>query len=168
MFLLTLQRFKFSTDWTLGRLLVNDQLDGFTVEDEIRNAKVHGETAIPFGTYPLKTRQSPKFSSTFFWSEKTKKLIEAKDRAKFPQITDFKPHDLIWIDPVPGFEFILIHWGNTDLDTEGCLIVGKAIGVVKGREGVVQSRLYYKSLYERVYPLVKAGGQMIDIQKVAG
>lgn len=163
MSLIKLERFKFSPDWTLGRLLINGKLDGFTVEDEIRNVKIHGETAIPAGSYPLKLRQSPKFSGTFLWSESAQKLIEAKDLASFPAIKDFKPHDLIWLDPVPGFQFVLMHWGNTDLDTEGCLIVGSAIGVVKGREGVVSSRVYYKKFYEKVYPLIRKGGQFIDV-----
>lgn len=165
--LLTLQRFKFAADWTLGRLLINGKLDGYTVEDEIRNVKVHGETAIPFGTYPLRHRQSPKFSSKFLWSPSAKKLIEAKDKARFPAIKDFRSHDLIWLEPVPGFNYVLIHWGNTDNDTEGCLIVGKALGVVKGQEGVVQSRAYYKTFYEKVFPLVQAGGQQIVVERLA-
>ena len=31
---------------------------------------------------------------------------------------------MLWVRDVPGFEYILIHTGNTDEHTAGCLIVG--------------------------------------------
>ena len=31
---------------------------------------------------------------------------------------------LPWVQDVPGFEYILIHTGNTDEHTSGCLLVG--------------------------------------------
>ena len=31
---------------------------------------------------------------------------------------------MLWVRDVPGFEYILIHTGNTDEHTSGCLIVG--------------------------------------------
>lgn len=163
--LLTVQRFSFKSDWTLGKLSVNNILDGFTVEDEIREVKKHGETAIPYGTYSLSYRQSPKFSSTFVYSDKHNIITEPKNKSKYPQVTDWKNHDLIWIKDVPNFEYVLIHWGNTDNDTDGCLIVGSKIGVIEGQEGVVDSRNYYKKLYCKIYPLIKQGKQTITYTK---
>ena len=141
-------------------------MDGYTVEDEIRNVKVAGETAIPYGKYKLGCRYSPKFSKSFLWSDTSKVLIEPKEKIKYSNITDWKEHDLIWVKDVPNFEYVLLHFGNTDDDTEGCLIVGKAIGVINGQEGVVNSRAYYKALYPRVYPLIRLGGQEIEYRKV--
>lgn len=166
--LLIVERYDFEPDWTIGRLLINKVKDGFVVEDQIRKIgqpKVHGETAIPFGRYALSFRQSPKFSAKFLWSDAHKKLVWATQRANFPEITDFRDHDLIWLKDVPNFQFILVHWGNTDKDTEGCLIVGAKLGMVEGREGVVESRVYYQKMYERVYPIIKAGGQFISVQR---
>lgn len=153
--LLTVIRNTFSKEWTVGQLLVQGVLKGYTIEDEIRAVKVKGETAIPFGTYELSFRQSPKFSSSFLYSEKLNVLIEPKELSKYPKNSDFKAHDLLWVKNVPGFEYILIHWGNTDLDTEGCLVVGSKVGVLKGRAAVLSSRDFYKKLYPMVYPIVK-------------
>lgn len=165
--LLKVKRYIFNKDWTISKILVQDKLDGYAVEDEIRETnKVHGETAISYGTYLLGYRQSPKFSSSYLWSDSTNMLILPKDKANYPKITDWKNHDLIWIKDVPEFQYILLHWGNTDDDTEGCLIVGKYLGAVNGQEGVVQSRVYYKDLYQRIYPLIKKGNQYIEYSKV--
>lgn len=163
--LIKVQRYPSKKDWMLSRHLVNGQIFGFGVEDEIRAIKVKGETAIPFGTYKLSLRQSPKFSDSFYWNGS--KLIEKKDYLKLTNKAGWIKHDLIWVTNVPGFEYVLIHWGNSDLDTDGCYIVGSGIGVINGREGVVNSRKHYIKLYEKVYPLIKQGGQLIKYEKVA-
>jgi len=155
------ERFEFEKDSTRSRLSINGILDGYAVEDEIRAVKIHGETAIPNGTYKLGVRQSPKFSSSFLWSESLKVLIEPKEKTKYPKAADFVPHELIWAMNVPNFEYVLIHWGNTDDNTDGCLIVGKALGVVNGQPGVIDSRNYYKKLYAKIYPIVKKQGGTI-------
>lgn len=152
-------------DWTTSRLYVNGVHDGYAVEDEIREVKIKGETAIPYGTYFLGLRQSPKFSNSFLWSDTLKILIEPKEQATYKSVKDWRPHNLIWVMNVVNFEYVLIHWGNTDDDTEGCLIVGGALGVINGQEGVTGSKAYYKKLYAKVYPLIKQGGQSIEYIK---
>lgn len=160
--LLKVSRFKFDKDWTIGRLFMNDVHSGYTVEDEIRKVKVKDETAIPAGRYELKTRISPHFSNTFYWDADNHMLI---DRQHTPiGVKSIQPHELIWITNVPGFEFVLLHFGNTDLDSSGCLVVGDAIGTINGREGVIHSRDYYKRLYALIYPTIKKGGQFITVQ----
>lgn len=161
--LLSLGRFVFKNDWTIGRFYLEGVMIGFSVEDEIRKVKVKGETAIPYGTYDLGFRQSPKFSSTFLYSDTAKKLIDAKDKVKFPNIKDWRNHDLVWIMNVPNFEFVLWHWGNTDDDTDGCLITGKSLGVFNGQEGVASSRDFYKKYYPIVYEEVRNGSKKILI-----
>ena len=57
--------------------------------------KIPGETAIPRGTYRV----------FYTWSNHFQK--------KLPELV-----------LVPGYEGVRIHTGNTDKDTEGCLILG--------------------------------------------
>lgn len=52
-------------------------------------------SAIPSGTFPLANRISPRFGRNV-------------------------PH----VDAIPNRSNILIHWGNTATDTEGCILVG--------------------------------------------
>jgi hypothetical protein len=140
--LITVERFKFGKDHTLGRVFLNGKLFCYSVEDEVRKGvKVKGETAIPNGIYPLTTRYSPKFSPKF-------------------------GHDMIWVKNVPNFEYILIHTGNTDDDTEGCLVIGDRIGVVSGQEGVLNSKPTYKRFYEAVIAKIKQGNQFIEYKSV--
>ena len=56
----------------------------------------------------------------------------------------------------------LIHTGNTVNDTEGCLIIGDKIGVVKQKDAVLNSKAAYLRFYDRIIGSIKAGGQEID------
>jgi hypothetical protein len=163
--LLTVERFMFKPDWTISRLYLSGAQFCYVIEDEIRGEKVHGETAIPYGIYDLGARVSPKFSSTYYWNDSKQRLITAKEHRSGLFGSGYKPHELLWVLNVPNFEFILLHWGNTDDDTEGCLIVGNSIGMVGKQEGVLNSRITYQELYPKIYPLVKSGGQKIEIIK---
>lgn len=122
--------------YTIGKLYVNGEYFCDTLEDtsrgltskmseyEISKIKVHGNTAIPTGTYKITLDIiSPKFSKY-----KQYKFCGGK----LPRLLD-----------VPGFEGVLIHIGNTPKDTEGCILVGenKVIG------GVINSTVYFKKLY---------------------
>ena len=75
-----------------------------TLEDELREVKVAAETAIPAGVFELEFVKSPKFG----------------------------PDSIALLD-VPGFDNILIHAGNTDVDTKGCIIVGDRIDELAGQ-----------------------------------
>lgn len=167
--LMRVERFVFAKDWTLSRFFIMNELKGYGVEDEMRNVKVKGETAIPFGIYPLGYRQSPKFSKEFYYDEAANKLIGKKDYYALPaaQRATYRPHDLLWVKDVPGFEYVLIHWGNTDDDTDGCYIVGNNIAVVNGQDGVVLSRSCYLAIYPLLYKKVKEGGQAIEYVRAA-
>jgi len=95
---LTLKRFEHQTKATIGRLYIDDKYFCYTLEDRTREpsvAKVKGETAIPAGSYKV--------------------IIDFSNR--------FQKYMLHVLD-VPGFEGIRIHAGNTDKDTEGCILVG--------------------------------------------
>jgi heme-degrading monooxygenase HmoA len=93
---LRLERLDREPAYTSGRLLVDEVFECWVLEDPVREGpKVHGETAIPEGTYAVLLTFSNRFQKVM------------------PQIMD-----------VPGFEGIRIHAGNTVEQTEGCLLVG--------------------------------------------
>ena len=98
-------------DYTLGMLL--DVTKGikflaYTLEDEHRDVKVKGETRIPTGKYNITLRTEGGHHQRY--EEKYGKMHKG----------------MLWVRDVPGFEWILIHTGNTDEHTAGCLLVGNS------------------------------------------
>lgn len=78
----------------------------YTLEDEGREEKVYGETCIPEGEYRLGLRREGGF--------------HARYSKRFRSI-----HlGMVEVLDVPNFTHILLHCGNTDEDTSGCLLVG--------------------------------------------
>ncbi len=137
------ERYEFKPDWTISKMYINGVFVCFAIEDEIRTNKIHGETAIPYGVYPLGLRWSPKFSPEY-------------------------KHEMVWIMNVPNFEFVLLHWGNTDDDTEGCLIVGNSVGTLKGQGAVLDSRATYLQVHKFIHDHLKSGGAgTIEYKKAA-
>ena len=172
---LTIDRFDKNNFRTFGAMYQEGELIGYTIEDPERERKIKGETAIWKGVYPLGFRQSPRFSKLFLWSDTAKKLIfnpttNAKNfresrvsRETYPKFNDWREHDLIWVKDVEGFQFILLHWGNFVTDTEGCLIVGRSIGVVGNRPAVLYSQAHYLDIYPEIYLGVLEGNKKIEI-----
>ena len=130
-------RFSSQEDSTLGMLF--DVTEGrkflcFTIEDEARDTKVMGETRIPAGTYKLKLRKEGGFHGRY-------------DK-KYPGIH----RGMLHVVDVPGFEYILIHTGNTDEHTAGCLIVGDS----QENNLILRDGFVGKSVnaYKRIYPSI--------------
>ena len=105
--------------YTVGLLYVDgvrlcetleDKDRGLRKEDDlstIRSVKVYGETAIPAGTYKVAMDVvSPKYSAVKWYKDLC--------GGKMPRLLG-----------VPGFEGILVHPGNTALDSYGCILVGR-------------------------------------------
>ena len=104
----------------------------YTLEDEHREEKVSSETRIPSGTYRITLRTTGGFHGRY--------LKRYGDMHK----------GMLWVRDVPGFEYILIHTGNTDEHTAGCLIVGDSQQANFGSsDGMVGSSV---NAYKRIYP----------------
>lgn len=105
---LTLNRKLKLENKTIGELLVNNKKFCDTLEDKVRlswsllpfrqllGVKIWGKTAIPEGRYEIVITYSERF------------------KRRLPLLLK-----------VPQFESIRIHGGNTELDTQGCLLIGK-------------------------------------------
>lgn len=142
---LTLERFIHGNEETVGRLFIDGQQVCFTLEDQHRAQKVKGDTRIPAGVYVIKLRK-----------EGTHHLQYAK---KFPAMHIGMLH----LQNVPNFQYILIHIGNTDKDTEGCLLVGTSYHTSNGRHSVSESTKAYQKLYPPV-ALALQKGEVVTIE----
>ena len=111
---LLVERFTSDNDTTISTIYLDGVFQCFGLEDEYRQDKVVSETRIPSGTYKVGIRKTGGF--------------HAKYSQKYADIHQGMLH----VQDVPGFEYILIHVGNTDEDTAGCLLVGREPG--QGRE----------------------------------
>ena len=125
---LMVNRDVFTEDSSLGQLYIDDQFECYTLEDKFREIegtpvatwKVPGETAIPLGRYEVQLLLSPRFGYV-------------------------TPHVL----NVPGFTNIEIHPGNTNLDTEGCILVGTQ----RNEDSVQNSRIAFTGLLAKLKAL---------------
>jgi len=147
-------RFSSGTDSTNGILLEviqqGNEIDGifkqkkflaYTLEDEYRSEKKFGETRIPNGTFQLGLRKVGGY--------------HAKYSKRFPHIHVGMLHVL----DVPGFEYILIHCGNTDEHTAGCLLVGDSQENNQiTKDGFIgKSTQAYKRIYPRIAEAIDCG-----------
>ena len=130
---LTVVRTQFGTDATNGMLFVDGIFECYTLEDQYQAVKVMHETCIPEGTYNIEFRRTGGFH------EKYKKRYGNTH------------YGMLHLQDVPNFTYILIHAGNTDEHTSGCLIVGETQqdldisddGFI-GHSGKAYSKLYNK------------------------
>jgi hypothetical protein len=70
---------------------------------------------------------------------------------------------MIWVQDVPGFEYILWHTGNTDEHTAGCLILGNTQTNNRiAKDGFIGSSVdAYKFVYPRVAAAIESG---VDVE----
>ena len=134
---LLLEREPSGASCTIGNLQVDGDFQCYTLEDVVREVegqpaeswKQYGKTAIPAGTYKVRITYSNRFK-----------------------------RDLPLLQAVPGFEGVRIHPGNTDADTEGCILPGMRIA--PHGEAVEQSRAAFDRLFEKIDAAEKAGEEV--------
>jgi hypothetical protein len=126
-------RYNKKPDFTDGLFFIDSEFQCFTIEDEVRTAKVYGETAIPLGRYKVELRTEGGFHQRYL--------------KKYG--SDFHK-GMLWIKDVANFEYILIHIGNDDDDTAGCLLVGMTQNAddqgFLGSSGIA---------YKKIYPIIR-------------
>ena len=144
---LELYRFSSQNESTLGILyIVNDETNQkdflcFTLEDQKREVKVYGETRIPEGTYQIEYRKEGGYHNKY--------------SKRFPSIH----RGMLEIRDVPNFTHILLHCGNTDDDTDGCLLVGNVVSQNITKNGFLGQST---DCYKRIYPIL---ADILDTQK---
>ena len=139
-------------NYTIGVMSIDGKRFCETLEDADRNLnssmtveqikaiKKSNETAIPTGTYKITLDTfSPRFGNKSFY----KKVCEGK----LPRILNIK-----------GFDGVLIHCGNTNLDTSGCILVGRNLEVGK----VLKSQ----ETFEKLYRILKGNKDNLTIKIV--
>ena len=114
---ITVKRLYKTENSAIGELLIDGVFECFTLEDKERPVKIKGETAIPKGTYKVIINQSNRF----------KRLL--------PLLID-----------VPNFEGVRIHSGNSNHDTEGCILVGQT----RNKNYIGQSRKAFEKLFKKM------------------
>ena len=115
--LITIKRLYKTDSSTIGELSIDGVFECFTLEDKERDVKIKSETAINKGTYKVIINQSNRF----------KRLL--------PLLLD-----------VPNFEGVRIHSGNSNHDTEGCILVGKT----RNKNYIGQSRKAFEKLFKKM------------------
>ena len=142
--LITVDRFRSDDDATISNVKVEDKFVCFGLEDEFRAEKVASETRIPAGRYKVGVQKAGRFHTRY--SE------------KFPAMH----RGMLHVEDVPGFTGILIHIGNTDDDTSGCLLVGLHAATMDGEIRVSSSKL----AYEKLYPMVIGSAEASELEIV--
>lgn len=129
-------RYSSGKESTLGALF--DVTEGrkflcYTLEDEFRTKKVYNETRIPANRYEIEFRTVGGFHQ------------------KYSQKFGDTHKGMLWIRNVPGFKYVLIHIGNKDDDTAGCLLVGDTSIQNITEEGFIGNST---AAYNRIYPVI--------------
>ena len=129
-------RYSSGVDSTLGLLFLNDtngrEFLAYTLEDEFREKKVSAETRIPEGKYDIQLRTTGGFNSRYL-----NKFGESFHKG------------MLHVQDVPGFEYILIHTGNTEEHTMGCLLVADTSQQNITKDGFIGASV---NAYKRIYP----------------
>lgn len=136
---LTVKRFADNGDATLGAFYIDGIFQCFTVEDEERETKVSKETRVPEGTYTVSLRKEGGFHNRY-----SKRY---KDIHKGMLCIHNRPN---WKLENAGmsFQYILIHVGNTEEHTAGCLLLNY------GANGQFFSGSSSAAAYRAVYPRI--------------
>ncbi|EPC5294867.1 DUF5675 family protein [Campylobacter coli] len=105
----------------------------FSLEEDKEGLESGKDLRIPEGNYNLRRHTPSRFENTL-------RSITKKDDDTMINVYN---------DEVPSSRAILIHWGNTDKDTQGCILLG--LTKDNNNESVGQSRQACKEFYDLMH-----------------
>ncbi|MEQ4355027.1 DUF5675 family protein [Campylobacter jejuni] len=105
----------------------------FSLEEDKEGLESGKDLRIPEGNYNLKRHSPSRFENTL-------RSITKKDDDTMINVFNEK---------VPFDRHILVHWGNTDKDTQGCILLG--LTKDNNNESVGQSRQACKEFYDLMH-----------------
>ncbi|EPS3559264.1 DUF5675 family protein [Campylobacter jejuni] len=105
----------------------------FSLEEDKEGVERNKDLRIPEGIYNLERHSPSRFENTL-------RSITKKDDDTMINVYN---------DDVPSSRAILIHWGNTDKDTQGCILLG--LTKDNNNESVGQSRQACKEFYDLMH-----------------
>jgi hypothetical protein len=144
-------RTQFGIDATNGMMFIDGKFENYTLEDQYQAVKVMHETCIPEGTYAIKFRKVGGF--------------HAKYSARYKNAH----YGMLELQDVPDFKYILIHSGNTDEHTSGCILTGNSQQDLDlGKDGMIgQSRNAYERMYKKVAAVLLQGKPVtLEVSKI--
>ncbi|EKY3851981.1 hypothetical protein RHL12_001597 [Campylobacter coli] len=104
----------------------------FSLEEDKEGLESGKDLRIPEGNYNLRRHTPSRFENTL-------RSITKKDDTMIN----------VYNDEVPSSRAILIHWGNTDKDTKGCILLG--LTKDNNNESIGQSRQACKEFYDLMH-----------------
>jgi hypothetical protein len=126
--------------------MLNGAFECYGLEDEYRRDKVAEETRIPGGEYRVAFR------------------TYGRHHERYEKIFADIHIGMLEITGVPGFTDILIHRGNTEKDTAGCLLVGDEVNNNRVEPGLLSaSTSAYRRFYTKVADAL-ANGEEVTIE----
>lgn len=141
------RRIALKDTYTIGKMYIDGEYFCDVLEDRVRDlenqVKVPNKTAIPYGTYEITLDvKSTKYSdfNKYPWAKECNGYL--------PRLTN-----------VPLFLGILIHPGNTEHDSSGCLLVGENKVVGK----VINSKATFERLMKEYLLPAKKRDEKINI-----
>lgn len=147
---LSLTRIATNDRYTIGRLKIDGKYFCDTLEpadrglssdmplNKIKRIKVHGKTAIPTGRYRVDVRTVSPRCKNRYWAKQFGGIV--------PRLLD-----------VPFYSGVLIHVGNDENDTEGCLLTG--YNKIKGKV-IDSAKAFTLLMSDYLLPADKAGEEI--------
>lgn len=142
-------RFSTTDTSTLGLLYIDNKYECFTLEDTYNDIKIKHQTRIPAGIYEVGLRKEGGFHH------------------RYSKIYPEFHIGMLELLNVPNFKYILFHPGNTEDDTSGCILVGEGSYKNSEKQFLSNSRLAYKSLYNKIIDVINYEKIYVNIKNIS-